>query len=192
MLKGLFNKQSFWWHQLDLHNSKFYNSRDSWALFFDWTWGMKGYMYEIILSRIYMAGVFLQNSEWLWSLVIRVGKLSESSFRSVFSLTKQPTFRDATTGFPAKWRLRNKCRNSILMMRHYPGLGGASDWLCSVGNLLQPIRSPMHPGLGSDTSSEWNFCSHFSDVISRGTNGGVTKCQLFSQASLFSHLNDPK
>ena len=24
------------------------------------------------------------------------------------------------------------------------------------------------------------------------TNGGVTKCQLFSQAGLFSHLNDAK
>ena len=140
MLKCRFNKQSFCWHQLDLHNSKFYNSRNRWAFFFNRTWGMKGYMDEIILSR--MAGVFLQNSEWLLSLVIRVGKLSESSFRSVFSLTKQPTFRDATTGFPTKWRLRNKCRNSILMMRHYPDLGGASDWLCSVGNLLQPIRSP--------------------------------------------------
>ena len=32
---------------------------------------------------------------------------------------KQPTFGDATTGFPAKWRLRNKRRNSILMTRHY-------------------------------------------------------------------------
>ena len=31
------------------------------------------------------------------------------------TLRKQPTFRDATTGFLAKWRLRNECRNSILM-----------------------------------------------------------------------------
>ena len=121
MLKCRFNKQSFCWHQLDLHNSKFHNSRNRWAFFFNRTWGMKGYMDEIILSR--MAGVFLQNSEWLLSLVIRVGKLSESSFRSVFSLTKQPTFQDATTGCP---------------------------------------------GLGSDTSSEWNFCSRFSDFISWG------------------------
>ena len=191
MLKCRFNKQSFCWHQLDLHNSKFYNSRNDWAFFLDWTWGMKGYMYEIILSRIYMAGVFLQNSEWLWSLVIRVGKLSESSFRSVFSLTKQPTFRDATTGFPAKWRLRNKRRNSILMMRHYPDLGGASDWLCSVGNLLQPIRSPTQVWVV--TRHQNGISAVVSQTSFRGeTNGGVTKCQLFSQASLFSHLNDPK
>ena len=36
------------------------------------------------------------------------------------SLRKQPTFGDATTGFPTKWRLRNERRNSILMKRHYP------------------------------------------------------------------------
>ena len=35
-----------------------------------------------------------------------------------YSLRKQPTFGDATTGFPAKWRLRNERRNSILMTRH--------------------------------------------------------------------------
>ena len=37
------------------------------------------------------------------------------------NLRKKRTFRDATTGFPAKWRLRNDRRNSILMTRHYPG-----------------------------------------------------------------------
>ena len=57
------------------------------------------------------------------------------------SLRKQPTFGDATTGFPAKRRLRNSRRNSILMTRHYPDLGSASDWSCRVGNLFQPITS---------------------------------------------------
>ena len=59
------------------------------------------------------------------------------------SLRKQLTFRYITTGFPAKWRLRNECRNSILLTRHYlyPDLSSASDWSCRVGNLLQPIRS---------------------------------------------------
>ena len=60
-----------------------------------------------------------------------------------FSLRKQPTFVDATTGFPAKWHLRNERRNSILMTRHYPDLGGATDWSCHVGNLIQPIRSTL-------------------------------------------------
>ena len=35
---------------------------------------------------------------------------------------------------------------------------------------------------GSDTSSVWNICFRFSDVISRETSGGVAKCRLFSQA----------
>ena len=54
------------------------------------------------------------------------------------SLRKQSTFRDATTGFPAKWR-RDECRNSILMTRHYPDLVSTSDWSCRVENLLWPI-----------------------------------------------------
>ena len=63
--------------------------------------------------------------------------------KSIFivSLRKEPTFCDTTTGFPAKSRLRNKRRNSILMTRHYPELGSASDWLCWVGDSIQPIRS---------------------------------------------------
>ena len=36
---------------------------------------------------------------------------------------KQPKFRDANPGFPAKERLRNERRNSILTMCYYPVLG---------------------------------------------------------------------
>ena len=49
------------------------------------------------------------------------------SFVQSLSLTKQTTFRDATNGFPANWRLRNKRRNSILMMHHCPDLGSTSN-----------------------------------------------------------------
>ena len=45
------------------------------------------------------------------------------------TLRKQPTFRDAITGFLEKWRLRNEYRITMLMMCHYPYLGNASDWL---------------------------------------------------------------
>ena len=41
--------------------------------------------------------------------------------------------------FPAC--LRNKHRNSILMTRHYPDLGGASHWLNQISHVAQPIRS---------------------------------------------------
>ena len=99
------------------------------------------------------------------------------------SLRKQLTFGAATTGFPAKWRLRNKRRNSILMMCHYLDLGSASDWSCRVGNLIQPIRS---------TTQIWVVMCHqygISVLVSQTsfggeTSGGVTKCQLFSQANL--------
>ena len=29
------------------------------------------------------------------------------------------------------------------MIRNYPDLGSASDWLCRVGNFLQPIKSTI-------------------------------------------------
>ena len=48
--------------------------------------------------------------------------------------------------------LRNERRNSILMTRHYPDLGSASDWLNQI----------------SHAASVWNFCARFSDVIWRG------------------------
>ena len=57
-------------------------------------------------------------------------------FSSVFLL-----FCDCTTGFPGKWLLRNGRRNCILITRHYPDFGCASDWSCRVENFLQPIRS---------------------------------------------------
>ena len=67
------------------------------------------------------------------------------------SLTrKQPTSRDATTGFAAKWRLRNERRNSILMTRHYPDLGSASDCLFSFST-----NQKHYLDLGGDGSSVW-------------------------------------
>ena len=57
------------------------------------------------------------------------------------NLRMQPSFRDPTTGFPAKLSLKNDCRDSILMTYHYPDLGSASDWSCRKENLFQPIRS---------------------------------------------------
>ena len=47
---------------------------------------------------------------------------------------------------------------------HYEDLRTASDWLCDLWNLLQPIWTTT--SLDSDVSSVWNFCPCFSDVIS--------------------------
>ena len=98
------------------------------------------------------------------------GKKSYSFFHCPSpSLRKQPAFGHATTGFPAKWRLRNELRNSILMTRHFPDLGSASDWLCHMGNLIQSIRS---------TTQIWVVMRHQYE-----TSGSFTKCLLFSQAT---------
>ena len=68
------------------------------------------------------------NFPWLVKLFL-VGKrmsfpaMATTSQTDILSMRKQPTFGDVTTGFPAKWRLRNGGRNSILITRHYPDLG---------------------------------------------------------------------
>ena len=103
---------------------------------------------------------------------------------STASLRKQPIFHDNTTGFLTKSRLKNEStvrRNSILMMRHYPDLCSASDWLCRERNFLQPIGS---------TTQTWVVTRHQYGVsalvsqtsFSGETSGGVAKCRLFSQA----------
>ena len=99
------------------------------------------------------------------------------------SMRKQPTFGDATTGFPTKWRLRNKPRNSILMTRHYPDLDSASDWLCRMGNLIQPIRSTTQIWVVS--RNQYGISALVSQTSFGGeTSGDVAKCQLFSRATL--------
>ena len=64
-------------------------------------------------------------------------------FIKLTSLNKQPTFGDAITGFPAKWRLTNERRNSILTTRHCPDLGSAFDWLNQIFHAARPIRSKI-------------------------------------------------
>ena len=82
------------------------------------------------------------------------------------SLRKHPTFGEASTGFPANWRLRNVCRNSKPLL-----IGRGREISFNQSGALR------------DASSVWNFCANFSGVISRQTSCGVTKCQLFSRAN---------
>ena len=90
------------------------------------------------------------------------------------SLRKQPTFGDATTGFPAKWHLRNEHRNSILMTCHYPDLGSASDWLNQISHAVWSIRSTtqiwvvMRHRYGiSALVSQTSFCGKCSGSIAK-------------------------
>ena len=57
----------------------------------------------------------------------------------------------------------------MLMMRHYPDLGSASDWLKQISHTAQPYHK-HYPDLDSDASSVQNFCIHFLDVISQGNH----------------------
>ena len=64
--------------------------------------------------------------------------------------------------FPLK--VRNKRRNSILIMHHYPDLSSTSDWLKQISHMAWPIGS---------TTQIWLvmrhqyviFCARFSDFI---------------------------
>ena len=67
------------------------------------------------------------------------------------------------------------------MMRHYPDLGSASDWLKRAGTSFQPIRSTTkiwvvtrHQYGISALVTQTSFCE--------GSNGNLAKRQLFSQA----------
>ena len=82
--------------------------------------------------------------------------------------TKNEWGTDATDSFPAKWRLRNDCRNSILMTHHYSDLSSASDWL-----KICLSNHKLYPNLGSEVS-QTSFCGQ--------TSGSVVKCRVFSQA----------
>ena len=81
----------------------------------------------------------------------------------LISLRKQPMFHNVAIWAFAKRHLSNECRNSILMTCHYPDQG-------------------------RDTSSVWNFCARYSDIILWGLKGDFTRHQLFSQAIVWSIL----
>ena len=93
-----------------------------------------------------LLGICFKNSDLpsfttlLWvSRFLLIHDLSHASLR------KQLTFGAPTTGFPIKWRLRNKHRNSILMMCHYLDLDSASDWSCHIGNLVKkPVVASLN------------------------------------------------
>ena len=79
-----------------------------------------------------------------------------------FSLRKQPTSRDATTGFLAKWRLINERKNSILTTCHRLDKGSASDWLIGTA---QPIWS---------TTQIWIVTRHQYGILRRHFVGQIS------------------
>ena len=96
----------------------------------------------------------------------------------MLSPRKQPTFGDATTGFQAKWRLRNEHRNSTLMTRHYPDLGSPSDWLNQISHAARPIRSTTQIWVA--TRHQYGISALISQTSFRGEiSGGVANVDCF-------------
>lgn len=66
-------------------------------------------------------------------ILLQISQLTPSPDKNLWShsLRKQPTFynypTNATAKFPVSWSLRDKHRNSILMICQFPDLGSASD-----------------------------------------------------------------
>ena len=101
------------------------------------------------------------------------------------SLGKRPTFHDVTTGFPAKWRLRNERRNSISITCHYLNLGSASDWLKQISLAARPIISATHIWLVA--RHQYGISAFGPQTSFHGETSGVDgKGQLFSRATLTS------
>ena len=103
------------------------------------------------------------------------------------TLRKQPTFREVATWVLAKRRLSNERRNSILMTRHYPDLGRASDWLKRNSLAFQPIRSTA--SIWVVTRHQYGICALVTQTsICEGSSGNLAKRRLFSQANSNWHL----
>ena len=109
-------------------------------------------------------------SHFAMLILTRLGTWRLCAKRARYSLRKQPK-----SSFNAKWPLRNERRNSLLMTRHYPDLGGAFDWLKQIFHAPRPIRS---------TAQIWVVTRHQYGISAlqslRGeTSGDVAKCRLF-------------
>ena len=97
-----------------------------------------------LFKRCILVCVPQLNKQRLWQEMANIAYIDISVFlfflffvriaKLAISMGKQQTFRDPPTGFPTKWHLRNEHRNSILIMRHYPDLDSASDWMKQIFN----------------------------------------------------------
>ena len=70
----------------------------------------------------------------------------------------------------------------------HPDPGSASDWLKQIYVAVQTYQK-LYPGLGGEFSSEYgtSAVTGVPQTSFRGENsGGVSKCQLFSQANVFA------
>ena len=122
------------------------------------------------------------------------GNLNDTKAGIFCSLRKQLTFCNATTGFRAKWWLRNEHRNSIPMTCHHPDLGSSSDWLKILCYLLRPALGEVD--LSSLTKSVAGYFEKFTFFLSAEI-WWSRKCQSkvqskFASVLLQCHLWSPE
>ena len=110
--------------------------------------------------------------------------------RIVCSRRKQSTFRDATTCFPAKWRLRNERRSSILMTQTIYGERGQTQEnaltiaLTFLFARCSHVISPQMENLLAAYHQYAIFALVVQTSFRDETNSSVAKCKLFSQAKV--------
>ena len=61
--------------------------------------------------------------------------------------------------FPAKCRLRSERKSSVLMTRHHPDPGSASDWLNQISHVAWPMRSTTQ--IWVVTCHQYGICGSF-------------------------------
>ena len=114
---------------------------------------------------------------------------SPSDIKNVYCTFKQGRFSKITNDTNSRkqaWEnsphfatppLRNERRNSILMTRHYPDLGSASDWLKKIFHAARPIRSTTK--IWVMTRYQYAIPAPVSQKSFSGeTSGAVAKCKL--------------
>ena len=105
----------------------------------------------------------------------------ESAYKS-HSLTKQPTFPNAIHWFPQEMTSEEREYKFLVMTRHYPELGSASDWSCP-----REIRSPSHYWIVTrhqcGTSTVFQTPFHGKPVVALGNVGCFLRLSVRVQAN---------
>ena len=159
-----------------------FSSQVSWYL---WLFQNKWQWYLCSLEKLSAPGTFRFDLNRSWPQEVRyLFFFRISHFFVIFSMhvgrhswrknsVKSSRISRRHNWFPAKWLPRNDWRNSILMTLHYPDLSSAFDWLCLVGNVLQPIRFTSQ--IRVVTRHQYGI-----SALVPQTSGAFRKCRLCS------------
>ena len=109
-----------------------------------------------------------------------IREIPVEDFCSNSSLRKPPTFRDATTKLLRKMTSKHRAQK---FHTDDPDLGSASDWLKQISHAERPIRGTTR--IFVVTRHQYGISALVLQTsFRRETSGGVSKCRLFSQATL--------